>query len=545
MTDMPARDRWAPAIPVAGAVGLLRFGLLLAVAGLLTGCVSLPKPTPEWSERHPVDTQNTAWARAVAPAAAAHPDMSGIQLLPYGLDALSARLALADTAERCLDVQYYIWKPDPAGWLLLDHLLQAADRGVRVRLLLDDFGGSATDKVLLALDSHTNVEVRLFNPIANRTFRKLSMLFNYQRVNRRMHNKSFTADQTLTILGGRNVEARYYAVGDDPHFADFDVLAAGPAAAEVSAMFERFWYCSSSIPIRALIKDRLTPAELEKNYARLQARVVTITNSPGYQTLSGNDVGSEILHHELNPVWGRAQLVCDQPEKVTTDPEDTSTHLLPELRDVVDDITNEVVITSPYFVPGPTGMAFFRSLRARGIRVVVLSNSLAANDVPAVHVGYRRYRKALLAAGVELWEVKPNAKLRAAARESKAVRKLEGKPSRSSLHAKSFAFDKQSLFVGSLNLDPRSINLNTEMGLVIDIPELAATWTDSIETNLAQIAYRVEFVPGPGPCKECGSLVWIGQENGKEVRYTHEPQASLYRRFLVNFLSLLPIESQL
>jgi cardiolipin synthase C len=541
-----------PAISTVGNVPAARIncrilpvlGIVLGVA-CVTGCTSLPKPSPEWSVRRTVDTENTTWARAVAPAAAAHPGASGIQLLQYGLDALSARLALADTAERCLDVQYYIWKPDPAGWLLLDHLLQAADRGVRVRLLLDDFGGSASDTALLTLSCHTNVEVRLFNPVANRTFRRLSMLFDYSRVNRRMHNKSFTADRQVTILGGRNVAARYYAAGEEPHFADFDVIAAGPAAGEVSAMFERYWYSSSSIPIHALIKKRLSSEQLAESCAGLAARAQAATNAADLQPLAGNEVGAAVRRHRLAPVWGETKLVCDQPEKITTDPTNTATHLLPQLRGVVDGTTREILIVSPYFVPGPGGMAFFRSLRERGIRVVVLSNSLAATDVAAVHAGYRRYRKALLRAGVELWEIKPNVQLRASAREDKTARRREGKPSCSSLHAKSFIFDRQTLFVGSLNLDPRSISLNTEMGLVMEIPELAGSVANSLEEKLKEYAYHLEFASGGGPGKDSGSLVWISRENGREVRYTHEPHASLYRRFLVNFLSLFPIESQL
>ena len=519
-------------------------GILLVAAGL-TGCAALPKANPEWSVRQPVDVENTSWARIVKPLAADHPGASGVQLLPYGVDALAARLALADTAERSLDVQYYIWRPDPAGWLLLAHLLRAADRGVRVRLLLDDFGGSASDTALRALDSHTNVQVRLFKPIANRTFRRLSMLFDFQRVNRRMHNKSFTADQIVTILGGRNVGDRYYMAGDEPYFADFDVLAAGPAAEEVSSMFDSYWYSASSIPVRALIKKRLAPGELAERYARLEARAAATTNSPDFEALAANEVGAEIRRHELASVWGKTRLVCDRPEKVTTDPTDTASHLLPQLRALVDGTTREVVIVSPYLVPGPSGMAFFRSLRERGIRVVVLSNSLAATDVVAVHAGYRRYRQALLRLGVELWESKPNARLRASARDDRATRSRAGKPSRSSLHAKSFAFDRQTLFVGSLNLDPRSIALNTEMGLVIEIPELAGPWADALEANLPQVAYRLEWIPDSSAGQDSGFIVWIGREKGQEVLYTHEPHASFGRRLEVNLLSLLPIEGQL
>ena len=524
--------------------GLPLFGLLLIVISL-TGCASLPKPSLEWSVRHPLETTNTIWARTVAPAAAAHPGSSGIELLRYGQDALAARLALADTAERTLDLQYYIWRPDASGQLLAEAAVRAADRGVRVRLLLDDVGGSASDEVLLALDSHTNIEVRLFNPIADRSFRTLSLLFDFQRVNRRMHNKSFTADGTVTILGGRNVEERYYALGEEPHFADFDVIAAGLAAADVTAMFERYWFSPSSIPIHALTGQRPSPAQLADNYTRLATAVAALTNSSEYRDLAENELGAAISHHELVLSWGKTPLVCDEPEKVLVDPADTATHLLPAIREVVDQTTNELIVVSPYFIPGPKGVAFFKSLRKRGVRVVILSNSLAATDVTAVHAAYRRYRKELLCAGVEMWEIKPNTQIRGSIQEGQVSTKLGGKPSRSSLHAKAFVFDHQTMFIGSLNLDPRSTALNTEMGLIIEIPELAGPTVDALEAQLPEQAYRLEFVPGPGPCKECGSIVWISRENGRDVRYTHEPQTSFFRRQLVNLLSLLPIESQL
>ena len=532
----------------AATAALRRFvlpilGFLLWTAWV-TGCTSLPKPRPEWSERQPVATADTSWAHALGAATAQHEGASGIQLLAYGHDALSARLALVDTTERCLDLQYYIWKPDGAGRLLAERILRAADRGVRVRLLLDDFGGSASDAVLVALDTHTNIEVRLFNPIADRTFRWLSLLFDFQRTNRRMHNKSFTADRLVTILGGRNVAEHYFATGDQPHFADFDVLAAGPAAREVAAMFDHYWYSPSSIPIPALTRKRISPERLEESRASLTKYVEGITDAPDFKALSSDEVGLAIRRYAPPLVWGPTRLVCDLPEKITTDPNDTSTHLLPELRAVVDTTKRELFIVSPYFVPGRKGVAFLRSLRERGLRVVVLSNSLAANDVTPAHMGYRRYRKALLRAGVEMWEIKPDVPIRATARDTTAPTR-EGRLPGSSLHAKTFAFDRQTLFVGSFNLDPRSAVLNTEMGLVIEIPKLVGRAVDTLETKLAESAYRLEFVPGPGPCKECGSVVWHSQENGRAVRYTHEPRAPLGRKLQVFFLSFLPIESQL
>jgi len=520
-------------LPVLGILGVI----------CLAGCTSLPKASPEWRERRTSDTENTSWARSLAPAMAEHRGLSGVQLLPHGLDALSARLALADTAERCLDVQYYIWRPDDAGRLLAERLVRAADRGVQVRLLLDDIGGSASDEVLLALDAHANIEVRLFNPVANRSARMLSTLLDFQRINRRMHNKSFTADRLVTIVGGRNVADHYFAAGDEPQFADFDVLAAGPAAGDVATMFDEYWYHPSSIPIPALIRKPILPNRQAELYASLAGHVQTITNSPDFSVLAGDDMGVRIRRHEPDLLWGLTRLVSDRPEKITTDPKDTSTHLLPELRAVVSDPTTEFFIVSPYFVPGTKGVDFFRSLRKRGVRVIVLSNSLAANDVTAVHAGYRRYRKALLLAGVEMWEIKPDAQVRATAGDDD--RKRERFSSSSSLHAKAFVYDRQTLFVGSLNLDPRSVSLNTEVGLIVQIPALAAHTVNRFETKLAENAYRLEFVPGPGPCKECGSIVWHSLENGREVRYTQEPHASFSRRLMVWLLSFLPIESQL
>jgi len=243
--------------------------------------------------------------------------------------------------------------------------------------------------------------------------------------------------------------------------------------------------------------------------------------------------------------WGPVRLLRDLPEKVTTDPGDPSTHLLPALRAAVNETTRELIIVSPYFVPGKKGMAFLLSLRSRGVRVVVLSNSLAANDVIAVHAGYRRYRKPLLRAGVELWEMKPNVEIRAAERQDIAAPKSRNEGPRSTLHAKSLIFDRQTLFVGSFNLDPRSASLNTEMGLIIHMPKLARTTAQAVEEQLPQSAYRLELAPGRGPGKECGHLVWLSQENGREARFTNEPHATFCRRFKVCLLSFLPIESQL
>jgi putative cardiolipin synthase len=521
-----------------------RFGAALFFAGVLIAlcsCSSLPKARPEWSARQTVETQHTSWASAISAASAAHPDWSGIKLLPYGLDAFAARLALADSAERTLDLQYYIWMPDKAGKLLAQHVLGAADRGVRVRLLLDDFGGTAPDNVLLTLSAHTNIEVRIFNPVANRTFRKLSSLFDIKRVNRRMHNKSFTADRTVAIVGGRNIAEHYFGLGEEPLFADFDVIAAGPAVKEVGMMFDRFWYSESSIPVEALSRKQILAKDVAAGQTQLNLEANTITNSPQFQSVFANETARDIRRHDLSLTWGPVWLVSDLPEKVKSARADPTTHLLPQMRSVVTNTTREWLIISPYFVPGKKGVKLISSLRQRGVRIVVLSNSLASQDVTAVHAGYRRYRKALLSEGVEMWEMRPDVELRGTGEQQMTDKKH--KSPGSSLHMKTLVFDRKVLFVGSLNLTPRSSSINTEMGLVMEIPALAEPVAGTFEQRLVDKAYRLELVPGSWPA--CGHIVWHSREDGREVVYSCEPHARFKKSLAVSIFSLLPIESEL
>jgi putative cardiolipin synthase len=526
-----------------GRPAVARASAALFLTAVLSGCGSLPKPRPEWSERHPIDTQNTSWAQTISPGAAEHPGSSGVKLLPYGFDAFSARLALADSAERTLDLQYYIWMPDNAGKLLAQHVLSAADRGVRVRMLIDDLGGTAADNVLLTLSSHTNIEVRIFNPVANRTFRKLSMLFDIKRVNRRMHNKSFTADGTVAIIGGRNIAEEYFGLGEEPLFADFDVIAAGPAVEQISTMFERFWFGVSAIPIEALSKKHNASGEFAGARSVLAEEARAITNLPAFHPLLRDETADAIRRHDVGLTWGPVRLVSDDPEKVGAARTDPSTHLLPQLSGIVKGTTRELVIISPYFVPGQKGLALFRSLRKRGVRIVVLSNSLASQDVTVVHAGYRSYREPLLLAGVELWEMRPDIQIRTIQRPDGKAR--NHKQPGSSLHMKMLIFDRQTLFVGSLNLTPRSSSLNTELGLIIENPKIAEPVERAFEQRLMEVAYRLELVHGAGSCNKSRHIEWISQENGSTVRYHCEPHASFGKRLAVDIFSLLPVESQL
>jgi len=507
----------------------------------LAGCVSLPTDYPRTVTHTLSDTGATRLGQGIAPLTARHRGESGIHPLRRGIDAFVARLVLTEAADRSLDVQYYIWHADITGKLLANGLLRAADRGVRVRVLLDDLGTAPNDHNLLALDLHPNIEVRLFNPVAARGARGLGTLLEFGRVNRRMHNKSFTADNQAALIGGRNIGDEYFEARPDRDFGDLDALAVGPVVQQVSASFDRFWNSPASVPITALTTDRATDAELEQARAALRAHRAEQEGSAYAAALRDSRLAHELQRGELSLWWGKATVVDDDPSKAGTDPVAHEAHLLPKLAPVVAATTTELMLVSPYFVPGKHGVQWFRALRERGVKMTVLTNSLAANDVVAVHAGYRRYREALLKAGVELWEVKPTAQV--AAQPDAEDRRAAGAgltgSSRASLHAKTFAFDRRVLFIGSLNLDPRSAVINTEIGVLFENPQLASDLVTGLERRLPEVAYRVQFKPGTT------DLEWLSREDGAEVRYESEPQASLGRRFSSWFLSWLPIESQL
>jgi cardiolipin synthase C len=479
----------------------------LAVAGALclwlTGCASLPANTARVPSTALSPSAETRLGKMLDPKIAQHPGESGVCPLSQGPDALAARLELADVAERSLDLQYYIWRGDETGVQLAEHVLAAADRGVRVRVLLDDFGSTAKDETLLALDAHSNIEVRVYNPIALRGMRVLGSLMDFSRTTRRMHNKSFTADNQAIIVGGRNIGDEYFGADEALDFADLDVLAVGPVVREVTAAFDVFWNSSASYPITTVNRSAVPPGALDK-----------FRTPPSPQEAQ---IAQRIRDGDLAFDWCKAWVVCDSPEKTKGLPAHQH-QLLGQLRPTAMETKQELVIISPYFVPREKGLEFFREMRRSGVRVILVSNSLAATDAVAVHAGYSRYRKELLRMGVELYELKPTGN--------------------ESLHAKSFVFDRRDLFIGSFNFDPRSANLNTEMGIVFESPELAGPMVARLEAKLAEKAWRVELVPGPD---HSSRLVWVSKTGRQMV----EPDASFSRRLIVALIGWLPVEGQL
>ena len=500
--------------------------MIMAVL-LLQGCAALPSLNDRTVSTAFQDTFDTHLGRTVAPLTQAHPGTSGVFALPQGIDAFAARARLADVAERSLDVQYYIWHNDMAGSLLFDALRRAADRGVRVRLLLDDNNTEGMDDVLAELASHRNIEVRLFNPFAARRWRALSYLTDFDRLNRRMHNKSFTADNQVTIIGGRNIGDEYFGAGQNLQFVDLDVMAIGEVVRKVSQDFDRYWASDSAYPAQLVLQPTGLPAQVTPEAGADRAAMTALY----LDALARQPFVREMLEHRLPFEWANVQMVSDDPSKGLGKAKDDD-FLWPRLKRIVATPTRELELVSPYFVPGADGAAHFADMARNGARITVLTNSLEATDVPAVHAGYAKRRKQLLEAGIGLYEMKRTDG--AAPRTFRAG----GSSSASSLHAKTFSADRSTVFVGSFNFDPRSARLNTELGFVIECPVIAATMADTIADMLPERAYRVRIGPD-------GALQWVERVAGNEVVHDQEPGAGFWRQLAVSVLSLLPIEALL
>ena len=514
---------------------LIRLFILLA-CGSLTACASLPTHFEKKSSQAFTDTQDTLLGREAAKEAASHPGLSGFYLLPSGLDAFTARALLALRAERSIDAQYYLYHNDLIGKLFTWQLVQAAERGVRVRLLVDDLE-SRNDLGIRVLDSHPNIEVRLFNPFSRNAGRGWQFLTRWGEVTRRMHNKAMIIDNQAAVIGGRNIGSEYFEADPDLAFSDLDTLAVGPVVPEIARVFDRYWNSELAYPVAALIDDPPTEQEISTARKALEDFVGSQGESPYLQALRHSDLAQKILNRDLKFGWGEAQVVFDQPEKVRHDFQETQYHLAPMLRPYLDDLKEELILFSPYFVPGEAGTALLTHLASRGLRIRVLTNSLASSDVGLVHAGYAKYRKALLRGGVELYELNKNQPDRL----PRGPGKLLGS-SKASLHAKSFVFDRRQVFIGSFNLDPRSREHNTEIGVIMTVPEIGREMGQWFDDNTGQVAYRLELKTEADSREQ---LFWHGIEKGRAVVYTHEPEVGFWRRFWIGFMSLWPIESQL
>ena len=506
----------------------ISLALILIAFGLLTARLYYrPPPLEGRTVSRAVAASSESRLGAIAlDGSARHPDTSGVLPLIDGPDAFAARVALIRASQVALDVQYYIWQRDATGLILLDELRKASERGVRVRLLLDDNGIPGLDADLAALDALPNVEVRLFNPFILRRAKLLGYAFDFVRLNRRMHNKSLTADGAMSILGGRNIGDIYFSYGEGVHYIDTDVLVAGQAAADVGADFDRYWSSESAHPLDRIITAAPPDAMALEDAAR-QARALP-EGQLYTQQLARSDLVSRIAQGDAVLEWTAVRLVSDDPAKGMGRASQRDL-LFPQLMALLSRPAQSIDLVSAYFVPGRQFTARLADAARAGIRVRILTNSQAATDVMVVHSAYVNYRPDLLRAGVELLELKPQF---ATQDEPKPL----GGSSRASLHSKTLAIDGQRIFIGSFNFDPRSLLLNTEMGVVIDSPRIAGALADAFETEFPQRSF-IPTLTGDG------SLVWDeATGNGQATRHLAEPGTNILSRLLVRIMGLLPIE---
>ena len=504
--------------------------LILAVALLASAC----SPTIIWDyPRTPSNTfaypQATSVGALFQEAADKHPGLSGFAVIRQGGPAFMARLAMADLAEKTLDGQYYIWDGDTTGLILADRLLRAADRGVRVRLLIDDHYMSETrDANIAALDAHPNIEIRFFNPVRNRRWRIMSFLAEFGRVNHRMHNKLFVMDNAVGIVGGRNIADVYFGVLEDHNYVDLDVMSAGPIVNELSASFDRFWNSEWALPVAAVVEERATERHLQGFRKRLEEKL-TATGYPYPIDEHFADLRSRLVEIRDTFTWAPGKVFVENPSRVTADADAVITAAL---RQRANEVERELLIESPYFVLGDPTIERVRQLTARGVKVRVLTNSAASHDVMPALAGYVNTRKKLLNAGVELYELRPDTDI------PRIWSVLAGK-SRAALHAKSLVFDRKSVFIGSFNLDPRSTVLNTEIGVMIDSPEIAGRVGELMDEVISPgSAFRVTL-------DKDDNLVWSAENNEEKVEYDRDPETGFLYRVLIGVIGMLPIEDQL
>ena len=495
----------------------------------LVGCTSVPFDYPKVASQAQPRDPNSPVAAAALDWEQQHGEKSGFIGLPNGIDALGARLGMMESARHSIDAQYFILKKDRAGALFVGKMLLAADRGVQVRLLIDDVFTSGIDRELSLLNAHPNIEVRIFNPLSRNSLKYWAYLLDFGRANRRMHNKSFTVDSAVSIVGGRNIGEEYFELKQDVMFDDYEVMVIGPAVTEIGSSFDEYWNSVLSVPVEAFgVQIDYEELDSWRKYMRERA---TESETGIYAQATDSELMNEIRAGRIQPVPARASVVSDSPDKLLYDVGDTeSIELGQEKRERFLGADREIVIFTPYYIPREGGVEFVKKLRAQGVRIVIITNSLASTNHVAVHGHYAKYRKQLLSAGAELWEIR-------------AVLDLDQTewghtPERVTLHSKATFVDRDTVFVGSLNFDPRSIFLNTEMGIFIESEEIGGPFTERALEILPQVAYRLTL-------DDDGDLVWNFDDGVEQETWHKDPQTSWGRRFKAGFYRILPIEEQL
>ncbi len=494
----------------------------------MTGCATGPINYPRHYSEAITDTRDTTLGRAITEWHKERPHTSGFYPLISGNDAFGARLALIDMAERSIDVQYFLMKDDMAGLVFVAKLLEAADRGVRVRFLLDDIFTKVEDEDFLLINQHPNIEMRLFNPVGRGGSYWLNFLADFDRANRRMHNKSFTADNQVSIIGGRNIAEEYFELKKGEEFRDLDILGLGPVAGEIAKTFDRFWNHELSVPVEAFDSGKkkcdleIVRAEFSEEL-RLEAESI-------YVRAIESDLIQDLFNDRIPLFPAKAEVITDNPEKLLNKVSPDHQVLITRMAEVVANANTEVIVVTPYLIPGKEGIEFWNHITDKNVHVIMLTNSLASNNHIPVHGAYARYRHGLIQAGIDLREMRVDASELPKGKDEEAYESV-------TLHTKAIMVDRRYLFIGSLNLDPRSIDINTEMGVLVDSADMSARIAEPFIERLPSKSYRVVE-------DENSSLRWHGLIAGQQVIEDSEPQASTWRRFKAFMSRILP-ESQL
>ena len=509
--------------------------LLLSILFLFS-CASLPDNTSSksYAMSKSQESQLTMELDEERKLLGLNDDDALMMLLEDGVDAFVARVSLINAAQKSVDLQYYQYHSDLSGRLLTAALWQAAERGVRIRLLVDDMDLAGKDIDISKLSAHPNFEVRIFNPFLRDKRRARQFITGFGVVTRRMHNKTFTVDSCISILGGRNIGDQYYGAHSEVAFGDLDIAFTGGVVQEVQTSFDLYWNSEISYSIDLLNDYQPSKDDLLEVSQSLQSFLEENYNSQFAQALRENDLLSLVKNNKVNEYTGNAVVLYDDPLKIVSSREKTEYHLAPKLRPYVDNAKDELVIVSPYFVPGDEGVALFKDMIKKGVKIRILTNSMKSNDVPIVHSGYSKYRKELLELGVELYEVDS---ARIGILKKYTDKADSSTASKLTLHAKYFVIDRKVTFIGSMNLDPRSRYENTEIGLIAESESLGAFIVKDFDSIVKDGAFTFSL-------KE-GEIIWT-QNVGDEIKtYDNEPYSSWWDRFKNGFLQWLPVESQL
>lgn len=502
--------------------------LLLVV---LSSCTSIPSKKVDSSQPSQKYYKDSKLSEIFSSTVRGHGDKSGFNLVKDGDLALRKRLLLADIAEQTIDAQYYIWNSDKSGNLFAQKLIQAADRGVSVRIILDDFSVGDSNEQLLAVNSHANIQIRVYNPFVNRSgvAKWLNFAFDFERLNRRMHNKTYTVDGVAAIVGGRNIGDEYFNRNERLNFRDLGLFTVGPVVKQVSQSFQEYWDSPWAIPIDLLVTSH--PDQVDKN----QLDALLHDYQAGLSEISSSgktDSPETYFNHSINElVWAPATFIYDRPggenkEAYSEGAKRVARHLI----QLAEKSEKEILIESAYFVLGETALELAGRLHDKGVRMRALTNSMASNDVLPNHASYAMVREEMLEHGIELYELRPDAE---SCLETVGRKEYCDEDSFLGLHSKAAVFDRATIYVGSYNFNLRSAYLNTEVGMIIYSPVLAETLTKQIELNMKRENSWQAMIRD-------SQVIWVTEKNGKEETSTHEPRTSWLERVKKGLLTLMP-----